>query len=176
MEIYYFNTDPKNFGIETQLQKTLFGHKIYKEPKFLFITPISFEKKTLSPKNILLLKEKYKIKNVVMFDRIYGSNKNILISDHVNRSGVSFLVGKTPHKKHPMFPDMSGIYIINKNEKGYVVQTLGPKRFNVFKQEKEVVFSEAAAIIAPLWHYVGVRVRCFGVCNQKKLINNDLTS
>ena len=167
MKTYYFNTDPKNFGIKTKLHKTIFGHKIYKETKLLFVTPVSVDKKNLSPKNIRLLKEKYKIKKVVMFDRVLGSKKNILIFDHVNRSGISFLVGKTPHKEQPMFPDMSGIYIIKTNEKGRVVQTLGPKRFSVSKNEKGVVFSEAAGIIAPLWHYVGVRVRCYGVCNQK---------
>jgi len=175
MKTYYFNTDPKNFGIKTKLHKTIFGHKIYKETKLLFVTPVSVDKKNLSPKNIRLLKEKYKIKKLVMFDRVLGSKKNILIFDHVNRSGISFLVGKTPHKEHPMFPDMSGIYIKNTNERGRVVQTLGPTRFSVSKKEKGVVFSEAAAIIAPLWHYVGVGVRCYGVCKSKKDKNHLIT-
>ena len=168
MEAYYFNSSPRRFGIKTDFNKAVFGHHIYEEPKLLFLTPTQFNKNNVCPQNALLFKEKYKIKNIIMFDRVLGVNKNILITDHVNRSGISFLVKKTPHKNLPMFPDMSGVYITNNNEKRYTVHTLGPDRFLNQSKEKGVVFSEAAAITAPLWHYVGVGVRCFGVCDQKK--------
>jgi len=167
MKVYYFNSNPKFFGINAALNKKLFGHQIYEEQKMLFLTPDQFDKKNLSPKNTLKFKEKYNLKNIVMFDRVTGTDKNILISDHVNRSGTSFLVEKTPYQTFPMFPDMSEIYITNKNETGHTVQTLGPSRFHNPPNEKGVVFSEAAAIIAPLWHYIGVGIRCFGVCGQK---------
>ena len=167
MQAYYFNTHPQFFGINTALNKKTFGHQIYVEKKTLFLTPGQFDKKNLSPKNTLKFKEKYNLKNIIMFDRVKGIDKNILISDHVNRSGTSFLVENTPYQTLPMFPDMSEIYIINKNETGHTVQTLGPSRFHNPPSENGVVFSEAAAIIAPLWHYIGVGVRCFGVCDQK---------
>tara|TARA_Y100000590_G_scaffold400070_1_gene483851 strand:- start:303 stop:827 length:525 start_codon:yes stop_codon:yes gene_type:complete len=167
MKAYYFNTHPKHFGINTGLNKKRFGHQIYKEPKILFLTPHKFNKNNLCPNNMLGLKVKYNLKKIVMFDRVVGSDKNILISDHINRSGISFLVEKTPYQKLPMFPDMSGVYIKKKNEVGHIVQTLGPKRFKQPPKERGVVFSEAAAITGSLWNYVGVGVRCFGVCDQK---------
>ena len=98
-----------------------------------------------------------------MFDRVVGIKKNILITDHINRSGTSFLRGKTPHKKLPMFPDMSSVYIKNTKNKRQTAQTLGPKNFKVPPNEAGVVFSEASAITATLWHYVGVGVRCYGI-------------
>ena len=167
MKTYYFNTDPIFFGIKTRLNKKLFGHQIYEEKKMLFLTPHKFDKKNLSPENTYKLKKKYKLKNIIMFDRVIGVDKNILISDHVNRSGTSFLIEKTPCENFPMFPDMSKVYITKKNETGHTVQTLGPNRFQNPPSESGVVFSEASAIIASLWHYVGVGVRCFGVCDQK---------
>mgnify|MGYP004387005185 CR=1 FL=1 len=97
-----------------------------------------------------------------MFDRISGLNKNILITDHINRSGVSFLRGETPYNKRPMFPDLSKIYICDKKPR-VVVQTLGPKRFKKPPNELGVVFSESAAITATVWRYVGVGVKCYGV-------------
>ena len=167
MKVYYFNANPKHFGINIQLNKKIFGHKTYEETRLLFLTPGKFDKNNLCPHNALRFKQKYKIKNIIMFDRVLGTDKNIIISDHINRSGTSFLIEKTPHKNFPMFPDMSGIYITKNNEKGQTVQTLGPDRFPSPPSEKGVVFSEAAAITASLWHYVGVGVRCFGVCDQK---------
>ena len=71
--------------------------------------------------------------------------------------------GKTPHKKLPMFPDMSSVYIKNTKNKRQTVQTLGPKNFKEPPNETDIVFSEASAITATLWRYVGVGVRCYGV-------------
>jgi len=167
MKAYYFNTSPKFFGINTTLNKKIFGHQVYEEKNLLFITPHKFDKKTLSPENTHKLKKKHNLKNIIMFDRVIGIDKNIVVSDHVNRSGTSFLVENTPYENFPMFPDMSKIYITNKNESGHNVQTLGPNRFSNPPSESGVVFSEACAITAPLWHYIGVGVRCFGVCDQK---------
>ena len=76
-----------------------------------------------------------------------------------------------PHKKKPMFPDHSKIYICDKKQV-IVVQTLGPKKFKNPPNEPCVVFSESAAILATLGHYIGVEVVCFGIGqpNQTKTI------
>ena len=129
----------------------------------VFITPAQFTKEHISPEHILGLKEKYKIENIIMFDRVVGIKKNILITDHINRSGTSFIRGKTPHKKLPMFPDMSNVYTQDKKNKRQTVQTLGPKNYKKTPEEVGVVFSELAAITATVWHYVGVGVRCYGI-------------
>ena len=39
------------------------------------------------------------------------------------------------------------------------MQTVGYKRFYKEKPKEHVFYSEAAAIIATIWHYVGVSVR-----------------
>ena len=163
MKNYYFNTNPKNFGIHNIFNRELFGHRTLCSDGSVFITPARFTKKHISPEHLLGLKEKHKIENIIMFDRVVGIKKNILITDHINRSGISFMRGKTPHKKLPMFPDMSGVYIKNTKNMRQTVQTLGPKNFKAPPNEAGVVFSEASAITATLWHYVGVGVRCYGV-------------
>ena len=96
-----------------------------------------------------------------MYDRTLGIKEKSLIIDHVNRSGVFFLKGNTPFKQRPMFPDMSHIYEKDLSLSSIVVQTLGYDRFKKVKSKEKVFFSEAAAIIATVWHYVGVGVRGF---------------
>ena len=163
MNNYYFNTNPRKFGVNRVFDREFFGHLVLCEEGSVFIAPKQLTKEHISPKHILGIKEKYKIENIIMFDRVVGIKKNILITDHINRSGTSFIRGKTPHKKLPMFPDMSGVYIKNTKNKRQTVQTLGPKNFKAPPNEAGVVFSEASAITATLWHYVGVGVRCYGV-------------
>ena len=112
---------------------------------------------------MLLLKERYNIEVIRMFDRVIGTEKNVVITDHINRSGLSFLAGNTPYQNFPMFPNMSNIYIKKEKDVGKCVHTIGPDEFKKAPQEKGVIFSESAAIIATLWHYVGVRIRCLGI-------------
>ena len=169
--IFYFNAPPKEFGINTHFKEKTFGHYIKRGSKRTDINPTCFNKKNISLKNLDQLKKKLNIERIYMFDRILGLNKNILIADHINRSGVSFLRGETPYKKKPMFPDLSKTYICDKKQ-GIVVQTLGPKKFKNPPNEPGVVFSESAAIFATLWYYIGVEVVCFGIGqpNQTKTI------
>ena len=171
MKNYYFNTKPIKFGINKVFDREFFGHLVVCEAGSVFITPSQFTKEHISPEHILGLKEKYKIENIIMFDRVVGIKKNILITDHINRSGISFIRGKTPHKKFPMFPDMSDIYMQGSEKKKRTVQTLGPKRFITPPNEFGVVYSEASAITATVWHYVGVGVRCYGVVDNRDLKN-----
>ena len=169
--IFYFNAPPKEFGIKTHFKEKTFGHYIKRGSKRTDINPTCFNKKNISLKNLDQLKKKLNIERIYMFDRISGLNKNILIADHINRSGISFLRGETPYKKKPMFPYLSKINICYKKQ-GIVVQTLGPKKFKNPPNEPGVVFSESAAIFATLWHYIGVEVVCFGIGqpNQTKTI------
>jgi len=114
--IFYFNAPPKEFGIKTHFKEKTFGHYIKRGSKRTDINPTCFNKKNISLKNLDQLKKKLNIERIYMFDRILGLNKNILIADHINRSGISFLRGETPYKKKPMFPDLSKIYICDKKE------------------------------------------------------------
>ena len=172
MRTLYFNVPPKDFGIKIEFKEKIFGHHIKKGSKKIFVYPTRFSKKNISLKNLDQLKKKLNIEQIYMFDRISGLNKNLLITDHINRSGISFLRGETPYNNRPMFPDLSKTYISDKKKQGIVVQTLGPKRFKKPPSEPGVVFSESAAIFATLWHYIGVEVVCFGIGqpNQTKTI------
>ena len=166
MKIHYFNSNPKTLGFNNDFYKTLFGHTINEKNNDVFIKPIKFNKVSLSPSNILGLKKTYNIKEIHMYDRIKGIEQDVLITDHVNRSGLFFLRGKTPHEGLPMFPDMSNVYYKTSKLKKKTVQTLGPKRFKTTEIQEGVVFSECCAITATLWHYVGVSVKCFGVLEK----------
>ncbi len=129
----------------------------------VFIVPSQFNETSISPTEFLKLKNKYQIKTVNMYDRTFGIKEKSIIVDHVNRSGVFHLKGNTPHEQRPMFPDMSYIYEKDRPSNSIIVQTLGYERFKEAKLKEQVFFSEAAAIIASVWHYVGVSVRGFAI-------------
>ena len=175
MRVFYFNAPPKKFGIKTDFKEKTFGHHIKRWSEKTVINPTQFSKKSISLKNLDQLKKKLNIGRIYIFDRISGLNKNILITDHINRSGISFLRGETPYGKGPMFPDLSKVYISDKKKQKFVVQTLGPKRFKNPPTEPGSVFSESAAIVATLWYYIGVEVVCFGI-GKPNQTNNFLQS
>ena len=52
----------------------------------------------INPKSLTLLKDKYKIKELVVVDRTNTTKEKINIKDHINRTGTSFLIGATPYK------------------------------------------------------------------------------
>jgi len=163
LRLLYFNAPQKDFGIKTEFKEKIFGHRIKRGSKTIVINPTRFSKKNISLKNLDQLKKHLNIERIYIIDRISGLNKNILITDHINRSGISFLRGETPYNKRPMFPDLSKVYTHYEKNPRVVVQTLGPKRFKKPPSEPGVVFSESAAIFTTLWHYIGVEILCFGI-------------
>ena len=62
-----------------------------------------------------------------------------------------------------MFPDMSKIYESDSNQKKTTIHTLGPRRFKSKQLSDSFVYSEGAAAVSTLWHYLNVKVKCFGV-------------
>ena len=163
LNVHYYNNHLSKFNIDQKLDLEFFNHNIGIKDKDVFIVPNQFNETSISPTKFLRLKNKYKIKTLNMYDRTFGIKEKSIIIDHVNRSGVFFLKGNTTHKKRPMFPDMSHIYEKDLSLKSIVVQTLGYNRFESDKIKEGVFFSEAAAIIATVWHYVGVSVRGFAI-------------
>ena len=85
------------------------------------------------------------------------------INEHINRSGISFLIAETPLKDRPTFPDMSKVY---GEKSGETVITVGPDRFVENDKQKTKITSEALAPIASLWHYVGVSLQAYGCGNN----------
>ena len=139
------------------LKSTLLDHKLYTKQKKLFLVPNMFVDTTINPKNFLKLKEKMKIKETLLIDKTVPKNKRLCITNHVNRSGYNFLIGKTPIANRPRFPDMSKIYNEISGLESAVVHTVGPERFHLGPKSNNVI-SESVGLIAPVWHYVGVKV------------------
>ena len=159
LNVHYYNNQLSKFNIDQKLDLKIFNHNIGIKESDVFIVPNQLNETSISPAEFLGLKNKYKIKTVNMYDRTIGIREKSIITDHINRSGVFYLKGNTPHEKRPMFPDMSHIYEKDPSLNSVVVQTVGYKRFYKEKPKEHVFYSEAAAIIATIWHYVGVSVR-----------------
>ena len=139
------------------LKSTLLNHKLYTKQKKLFLVPNKFDGKTINPESFLKLKGKMKIKSTLLIDKTIPEDKRLCIANHVNRSGYNFLIGKTPVANLPRFPDMSKIYNEISGLESAVVHTVGPERFRL-RQESNNVISESVGLVAPVWHYVGVKV------------------
>ena len=135
----------------------LANHTVFWRDKIKTIVPNSTSKNHINPKAIDVLKKELKIKQILIFDKIKNSKEVLSIKGHVNRSGLNYLIGRTPYKNLPTFPDMSNIYSRTKTLKEVVVHTVGPKRYSGFN-EKDIYISEFVGLISPLWHYLGVDV------------------
>ena len=149
----YRLTKQKNY----KLEKDVFEHFIFSKKEKIYIVPKTFDSKTLSPRNFLGLKRELGLDSILIIDRIKPTKKETCIMNHVNRSGYNFLIGRTHELDLPRFPDMSNIYNAIPNLSTVNVHTVGPKRFDSATSDK-VVLSEAVGLVAPIWHYVHVKV------------------
>ena len=144
---------PKNFI--TSYKK--YRHTIFEKETLTHIVPEKLSELCLNPRSVSSLTEDLSIKEILIIDRVINLEHEACITNHVNRSGTNFLIGNTPYNKHPQFPDMSNIYTTIKGLDKIVVHTVGVERFLNFK-DCDYYISEAAGIIAPIWHYIGIRV------------------
>ena len=163
MKVYYFINRLKYFDFNEKLNQSFYEHSLCEKKSTVFIKPKQYNNISITPSNFFNLKKKYNIKTVYLYDRIIGSSNKVIVSDHINRSGFYPLRGKTPYKTLTMFPDMSKIYESDPNQKKIKVHTLGPKRFKNKQLSDSIVYSEGAAAVSTLWHYLNVKVKCFGV-------------
>ena len=149
------------FGLQApcdyNLKETLFNYKLYRKKEKLFIVPNKFDETVINPKSFLKLKGEIKIKSTLLIDKTIPKDKRLCVVNHVNRSGYNFLIGKTPVANLPRFPDMSKIYNKISGLESAIVHTVGPERFRLRPKSNNVI-SESVGLIAPVWHYVGVKV------------------
>jgi len=147
--------------IETDTNKT---HHVFRDKETLFFWPKAQKIKYINPESISLLKKKHNINKLTIIDRIKSGDKTINIVDHINKTGTSFLVGQTPHKNKPTFPDATQIY---NAESGSVVVCYGDKYKNIEKQqEPNKVSGEWIAPISLVWNYVGVKILGVGITKK----------
>ena len=151
------------------------NHCIGKSKERIILWPKKIDSATINPKNFYELKKHYKLKELIFVDRLIETNKLVSIINHVNRSGQNFLRSKTPFNKFPQFPDMSKIYNKISGLDTVVVHTIGEKRFQNPPVEENVIWSELIGLIAPVAHYVGIKVFAMGgnnFNNIKQYIEN----
>ena len=154
MNIIFYNIrKPKNYS----KKEHFFGHSFYYLKNLQVLVPHEFSKIIIRPKNFYKIKNRLCLENICIVDKVCSNIEFVCIVDHVNRSGTNFLIGETPVKKFPVFPDMSKIYNTIPGYKQVVVHTLGPSRFLKQYKQKQIT-SESVGLISPIWHYVGVNV------------------
>ena len=122
--------------------------------------PKRVTEKEINPSTFLELKKKHKIKEITIVDRVKIINEKTFISAHINRTGESFLIGKTPHENKPTFPDASLVY---NNKKGRTVISCGKNYNDISYKDKKHIISEWIAPISIVWGYVGVKIVGIGV-------------
>ena len=174
--IYLCSNDKKRFPGESKTIQ-LAGHNIASLGKKKIIWPKKLNPNQISPKNFMILKERINIQDVLIVDRLKGLKKTASIVGHINRSGISFLRGKTPIKKAQQFPDMSYIYSKTEGVESKTVQTLGPERFLKPPQHERHIWSEAVGLVSVVAHYIGLNVFAVGTENdsqRKQLIEKVL--
>ena len=118
----------------------------------------------INPKSLTLLKDKYKIKELVVVDRTNTTKEKINIKDHINRTGTSFLIGATPYKEKPTFPDATEIY---KKKTGEVLVCYGEK-YKKQKKNQRKTAGEWLAPIALVWNYIGINISAVGVSQKTR--------
>jgi len=157
----------KQFNIVGKKKK---NHSYYTLKNTTYIWPNNTNKRTTNPLSINRIKEDYKIKDIVILDRVRGTKTQTTAVDHINKTGKNFLIGNTPHGNLPRFPDTSNVY---KEKKGSVFESYGGK-FNKAKpiRNKSRVISEWLAPVALVWSYVGAKTKGRGIpenINQYKV-------
>ena len=139
------------------------NHKIIKYSNYVFIQPLGYTPNHINPKNLEKIREKYKIKNLVLVDYLKSKNRIITIKDHVNKTGYNFLRAKTPFKKREAFPDMSKVYL---SELGEVVFSVGSSFKDVSHLNRN--YTTWVGAIAILWKYIGVNIYGFAYNKEFK--------
>ena len=157
---------PKNFIKSYKKHR----HTIFKKETHTHIVPEKLNQLCLNPRSVSSLTEELSIKKILILDRVINLEREVCIVGHVNKSGTNFLIGNTPYKKNPQFPDMSDIYTTIKELDKIVVHTVGVERFSNFK-DCDYYISEAVGLIAPVWHYIGVKIS--SKTYIKKVINEE---
>tara|TARA_Y100000817_G_scaffold161621_1_gene126287 strand:+ start:2198 stop:2719 length:522 start_codon:yes stop_codon:yes gene_type:complete len=146
-----------------------YEHSIETQNNNTFLWPKAHNRKSISPETYATLKEKHKIVKLTIVDRIKAKEIIAHATDHINKTGKNYLIGATPYKEKPTFPDVSAVY--SKSE-GDVFISYG-KRFEEDKtKEAGGVQSEWMAVIATVWKYVGVEIVGIGVGNKINSLKN----
>lgn len=129
------------------------------------LTPNEITLAAINPKNLIYLKEKHNISKITVLDRAKISKHKIKAGDQINRTGISFLRGKTPYKNLPTFPDNRKA-LMGTSSQAQI--SIGTSRFEEIDKEVDTCYFEWMAPITTAWHYIGVKVQGIGVGPEEK--------
>lgn len=167
----YFCSITKDVEKRIKNERKIAEHKIGDLGGRNIIYPVKIDSVVINPKNLLHLKENLKINEMLIIDRIKGTDQIISIVDHINQSGQNFLRGRTPEGEFPQFPDMSKIYNAIDGFEKMVVRTVGVDRYKNQQAQNDVILSELVGLVAPVMHYIGINIYALGSENIDGIIN-----
>ena len=109
-KLLYLCCITKDWKENIQIEGKIAGHEYGNLNGKKIVWPKKIKSETINPKNFIELKKQFNAKELLIVDRITGTDKIVSVMNHVNRSGQNFLREKTPEDEFPQFPDMSKIY------------------------------------------------------------------
>ncbi|MFC1536053.1 hypothetical protein ACFL4H_01645 [Candidatus Neomarinimicrobiota bacterium] len=171
----YLCSFTKEWNKHIQKEGSIAGHKFGKWNGKTIVWPKNIDPETINPKNFIIIKKEFKLDELLIVDRLTGIRDAVSIGNHINRSGQNFLRQATPEGKYPQFPDMSKIYNTIYGMETVAVHTVGSERFHNAQNDENVIWSELVGLIAPVAHYVGIKVFAIGgnnFDNIKQYIGN----
>ena len=167
--IYFCSKQLFNQFTTNKEQVNISGHGKTSDKNLTAFYPLENTEKTINPKNFYQLKNKFGFTSLVVVDRIQDKKGIVSVSDHINRTGISFLRGKTPYKDFPTFPDISSVYI---KKNGKTLMSVGEKNTLNINTQENVILSSWIAPISSVWSYVNVPVVGIGVGDEVRSIES----
>ena len=167
--LYYLCAGPKAWNLDIGTSEIQAGHVFNFMNKIPIVWPNKLSSQNCNPTNFHIIKSLVRNRDVVIIDRIKSENPSVNIGGHVNRSGENYLIGVTPYDNYPQFLDMSSIYFKKSNQETTTVHTLGPKRFKGAELNKKIIWSEAAGLVVPVFHYIGFNIKGVGLNSANSL-------
>lgn len=158
--IYFCSKQVFNQFNTIKEQENISGHGTTNDKNLTAFYPLENTEKIINPKNLYQLKNKFGLTSLIMVDHIEDKKGIVHVSDHINRTGKSFLRGKTPFKDFPTFPDISNIYI---KKNGKTLMSVGEKNTLNINTQENVILSSWIAPISSVWSYVNVQIVGIGV-------------
>ena len=167
--IYFCSKQIFNQFTTNKKQVNIFGHGKAIDKNLTTFYPLENTEKIINPKNLYQLKKKFGLTSLIIVDHIPDKKRIVHVSDHINRTGKSFLRGKTPFKDFPTFPDISNIYI---KKNGKTLMSLGEKNTLNINTQENVILSSWIAPISSVWSYVNVQIVGIGVGEEVRSIES----
>ena len=154
--------------LELDFNKTKINKHYFLKNKNILIWPATNSNSTISPQEFLELISYFNFKKIILIDTIFNTDLIIKAVDHINRTGLNYLIGNTPYKSLPTFPDVSNTY---REKNGKVFISVGNRNKTKIKNNNKNILSKWVAPIAVVWSYLGINIEAYGVNSQIKSLN-----